>query len=172
MLGWIAATALVLVAVLFVGLSAAAIFGVPDRRELPGIFLLSTALLVVVSVGLAKSERLAKRERQVKLRRALLVCLAAALAFLVVQALALDGLVGEIEPKDSAMGPTAFVFVAVALHALHATAAVLWLIYITLRGFAGRYDHESRLGLILCAWCWHAMGVVWVVILAACLATV
>ena len=172
MLGWVAATTLVVAAVLAAGASVAAIIGIPGRRELPGLFLLSTALLVVVSVGLAKSEEFAKRERQAKLHHALLVCLAAALAFLVVQALALNGLVQEIAPKESAVGPAAFIFAAIALHALHVAAGVLWLIYVTLRGFAGSYDHESRLGLTLCAWCWHALGVVWIVILAACLATV
>lgn len=172
MLGWVAATTLVLAAVLAVGVFVAAVLGIPGRRELPGVFLLSTALLAVVSAGLAKAEEFAKRERQARLRQALLVCLAAALAFLVAQALALDGLVEEIAPNESATGPTAFIFVAVALHGLHVAAGVLWLIYVTLRGFAGRYDHESRLGLTLCAWCWHALGVVWMVILAACLATV
>ena len=57
------------------------------------------------------------------------------------------------------------VFVAVALHALHGIAALLWLVYATLRGFAGDYDHEYRFGLTACGWCWHALGVVWIAIL-------
>ena len=57
------------------------------------------------------------------------------------------------------------VFVAVALHALHGIAALLWLVYVTLRGFAGDYDHEYRFGLTACGWCWHALGVVWIAIL-------
>ncbi|MBA3311847.1 MAG: cytochrome c oxidase subunit 3 [Planctomycetaceae bacterium] len=172
MLGWIGVTIAVVAIAGTVGLAVTSLFGMPGRRDLPVAFLASTALLVVVSAGLAKAEGYAKRERQAKLRRALLTSLAAALAFLVVQALALTGLVREIAPTESATEPTAFVFAAVALHALHVAAAALWLIYVTLRGFAGSYDHECRFGLTACAFCWHALGVVWVVILAACLATV
>ncbi len=167
MLGWLGATVFVVaVAAVFERL-ATTFFGTLSRSDLAAAFLISTALLVAVSLGLAKAEGFAKRERQAKLRRALLASLAAALAFLVVQALALTGLVHEITPTNSATEPTAFVFVAVALHALHVAAAVLWLVHVTLHGFAGRYDHESRFGLTVCAWCWHALGVVWAVILVA-----
>lgn len=170
MLGWVGATIAVAIVASAIGLLVTLLFGTPDRQTLPVAFLISTALLVVVSVGLAKAESFAKRERQAKLRRALLASLAAALAFLIVQALALEGLFREISPAGATTQATAFVFVAVALHALHVAAALLSLIYVTLHGFAGRYDHEARFGLSLCGFCWHALGVVWMVILIACLA--
>lgn len=172
MLGWIGATAFVIAIASAAELLATTLFGTLERSELPAAFLVSTALLAAVSWGLAKAEGFAKRERQAKLRRALLASLAAASAFLVVQALALTGLVHEISPTNSATESTAFVFVAVALHALHVATAVLWLVFVTLHGFAGRYDHESRFGLTVCAWCWHALAVVWAVILAVVLATI
>jgi cytochrome c oxidase subunit 3 len=172
MLGWVGATAAIAALAGSAELLTVAIVGTPGRRTLPIAFLFSTLLLASVSGGLAKAEHFARREKQAKLRRVLIASLAAALVFLVVQSLALMGLVDEITPQEAALEPTAFVFVAVALHALHVAAAVLWLIYVTLRGFAGKYDHECRLGLTLCAWCWHALGVVWVVILMVFLAAV
>lgn len=169
MLGWVGATILVICVATGLGSLAITAFGTLERDQLPLAFLFSTACLVAVSVGLAKAESFAKRERQAKLRRSLAVSLIAALAFLIVQALALEGLVRQIAPDHAATEPTAFLFVAVALHAVHVSAAVLWLIYVCLQGVAGRYDHESRFGLTLCAWCWHALGIVWMAILTVCL---
>ncbi len=166
MLSWAGATVLVTCVAAGFGWLAVAAFGTLERRQLPLAFLFSTACLIAVSFGLARAESFAKRERQAKLRTALAVSLIAALAFLIVQALALEGLVQQITPEQSATESPAFLFVAIALHAIHVAAAVLWLIYVGLQSAAGRYDHESRFGLTLCAWCWHALGVVWVVILA------
>jgi len=166
-LGWFVATTFVLAAAGFCGLAIAAILGVPGPRSLPAAFLVSTLLLVLVSGGLAKAEEDAKREKQAQLRRNLVLALGAAVLFLAVQTIALSGLLRQMTPADAAIGPRTFVFVAAALHALHAAAALFWLVSVTLRGLAGRYDHEYRFGLTACGWCWHALGIVWLAILAA-----
>jgi hypothetical protein len=36
---------------------------------------------------------------------------------------------------------------------------------VTLGALADRYDHEYFWGVSLCAWFWHALGIVWVCIL-------
>lgn len=128
-------------------------------------FLTSTVLLVAVSVTLAIADRAAAREKQRALRFALGGSLAAAIMFLAVQGLALVELLRRMTPDDTPGSPRTVVFVAVALHALHGIAALCWLVYVTLRGLAGGYDHEYRFGLTACGWCWHALGVVWIAIL-------
>jgi heme/copper-type cytochrome/quinol oxidase subunit 3 len=166
-LGWFATTAAVLAAAAVCAAALETAVGPPGPRALPVVFLASTALLAVVSGALARAERSAKREKQPQVRANLVLALTAAALFLAVQATALTGLLRQMTPDDSAIGPRAFVFVAAALHALHVSAALLWLVYVTLRGFAGAYDHEYRFGLTACAWCWHALGAVWLAILAA-----
>jgi len=39
-------------------------------------------------------------------------------------------------------------------------------VYVTVQALADRYDHEYYWGVTLCAWFWHALGLVWCVILA------
>lgn len=165
--GWFVATAGVLGVAGLCGLGIAAAVGPPGPRALPAAFLASTLLLAIVGGGLAKAEGYARRERQPRLRAGLAVSLAAAALFLAVQGMALAGLLRQMTPADAAIGPRTFVFVATALHALHVAAATLWLVYVALHGFAGRYDHEYRFGLTACGWCWHALGIVWLAILAA-----
>lgn len=137
------------------------------RRALSVAFLTSTALLVVISWQLFRAEQYALHERQRSLHRALGVSLAAAILFLALQAAALSELLRSLLPDNSAIDPAAIVFVGVALHALHATAAVFGLVYVTLRGLAGGYDHEYRFGLTTCGWFWHALGVIWLAVLFA-----
>lgn len=132
---------------------------------LAGAFAVSSVLLVAVSAALAIADRSAAREKQNSLQPALAGSLAAAILFLAVQGLALTELLRRMTPEDTTGSPRTVVFVAVALHALHGIAALLWLVYVTLRGFAGDYDHEYRFGLTACGWCWHALGVVWIAIL-------
>ncbi|HEX6985479.1 MAG TPA: cytochrome c oxidase subunit 3 [Planctomycetaceae bacterium] len=171
-LGWFLASVAVAAAAGLCGRLLAAAVGDPRPSLLPAVFLASTALLAVVSGALARAEVYAKREKQPRLRAAIAAALAAAALFLAVQGTALWGLLGQMMPDDTAIGPRAFVFVAVALHALHAAAALLWLVYVALRGFAGGYDHEYRFGLTACGWCWHLLGIVWLAILTVFLAAV
>ncbi len=168
--GWFLAAAAASAVAALAAAGIVTTFGFPGPTALPAAFLVSTGLLAAVSGALARADAAAQREKQSRLRRSLAVALAAAILFLSVQAVALAGLLREADPSEGA-GPAAFVFVFAALHALHAAAAVFWLVYVALRGFAGRYDHEYRFGLTACGWCWHALGAVWLVILAVYSAT-
>lgn len=165
--GWFLSTAAALALAGLCSLLLGQTVGETGPRVLSAAFLTSTALLAVVSWQLVRAEHCAVREKQPALRVALGVSLAAAILFLAVQGVALSLLLAQRVPVDDAIGPRAFVFVVVALHALHATGAVFWLVYVTLRGLAGGYDHEYRFGLTACGWCWHALGVAWFAVLFA-----
>ena len=51
------------------------------------------------------------------------------------------------------------------LHVLHFTVAMMFLVYVMLRSFQDRYDHEYYFGVTVCTWFWHVLGIVWVAIL-------
>lgn len=139
----------------------------PDESlRFPAAFAVSTLLLCCGSAALSKAVAYVKRERQRLFRRALGAALLAGTLFVGVQSHALSQLIRQQVPDEVPTGAGAFVAVVVALHAMHFLVALLCLVYVTVQALADRYDHEYYWGVTLCAWFWHALGIVWCVILA------
>ncbi len=133
---------------------------------LPPAFWLSTLLLIAGSAALHHSLRLVRVEKQRPFRRFLLIALAAETLFVSVQSYGLWCLLqNQRVSSEASTGVHAFVFVFAVLHALHVTVSLLFLVFVTLRGFANRYDHEYYWGVTVCAFFWHFLGAVWICIL-------
>lgn len=144
------------------------IFPVPTRRpptQFPPAFLVSTGLLFIGSVSMSRARGFVRRERQQPFRRSLLLSLAAGTLFVTTQTYALTWLIRQQQPSEIVTGATPYVAVMAALHAMHFTIALLFLVYISVQAFADRYDHEYYWGVTVCAWFWHILGVAWMVIL-------
>jgi len=58
-------------------------------------------------------------------------------------------------------------FAFVAMHGLHFVVALLFVAFVLLRALADRYDHEYSWGVTFCAWFWHTLGIVWLMIMSA-----
>ena len=144
----------------------------PELPVLPPSFLISTALLAAVSFLLERAVWMVRRERQSPFRTSLLLALIVGGCFTSVQAWGLsslrlyEGAHPEFATDESA-GVNSFLFLFAFLHAMHVTVGILFLVLVTVRANADRYDHEYFWGVRLCAWYWHALGIVWLVILAA-----
>lgn len=136
----------------------------------PRVFWLSTVLLVCGSVALQRALGQVRVERQKPFRRALLVALLIGAAFVGVQIYGLWCLVRSRHSAEAAE-VNAFVVVLVALHALHFTVALLFLVFVTLNALADRYDHEYWWGVTVCTGFWHVLGAVWLAILAVFMIT-
>lgn len=132
-------------------------------------FLMSTAFLGFGSWSLHCSIQHVRIERQRPFRRWLLIALSAGIGFVSTQSYALWWLLQDYDPQQVATGATAFVFVFAALHGLHFTVALMFLVFITLHAFSDRYDHEYYGGVQYCSWFWHALGGVWLAILGTLL---
>ena len=137
-----------------------------EPTRFPAAFAASTLLLCCGSAALSRAVAYVKRERQRPFRRALGAALLVGTLFVGVQSHALSQLIRQQAPEEVPTGAGAFVAVVAALHALHFLVALLCLAYITVQAHADRYDHEYYWGVTLCTWFWHALGVVWCVILA------
>ena len=137
------------------------------QLQFPPPFFVSTALLIACSAALHLAVQAVRREKQPPFRRTLAVALASGTLFVAVQSYGLWWLVQGQDPEEASTGAASFVFVFAALHALHVTVALMVLVFVTLRGFDDRYDHEYHWGPIVCAWFWHVLGAVWLVILGA-----
>ena len=136
------------------------------RLTLPPVFWITTGLLAVASAELHYSVQQVRRERQRLFRRSLGMALIAGTLFVAFQACGLRFLMQNQIPDEVQTGSAAFVTMLVALHAMHLMLALLFLVWVTLSAFADRYDHEYYWSVSVCAWFWHALGAVWLVILA------
>jgi heme/copper-type cytochrome/quinol oxidase subunit 3 len=137
-----------------------------SRVGFPAAFWFSTPLLFIGSVLLHRATWEVRGERQPTFRRALLAALVVGALFIGVQSFGLWCLFGQQRPDEVATGAGAFVFVFSFLHGLHFVVALLFLVYVTVQALAGRYDHEYYWGVLVCGYFWHALGVLWMVILA------
>ncbi len=139
----------------------------PPGRLFPFAFWVSSLLLLTGSVMMSRAVYFVRIERQRSFRRSLLSALAIGGMFWGVQTYGLWVLMPHDRTAEAAQsGVNAFVLMLAAVHGMHFVVAVLFLSYITVRAMADRYDHEYYWGVTVCAWFWHALGIVWIGILA------
>ncbi len=139
---------------------------VPEEVRFPPLFYASSVLLGLCSVALHLAVQGVRREKQRLLRQALATALTLATLFVSVQSYGLWWLSQGQNPTEAETGVRPFVFVIAALHALHVAVALMVLVFVMLRGCEDRYDHEYYWGVLVCAWFWHLLGVIWLAILA------
>ena len=155
-------------ALLLCGLIAA--FGrLPSESPIlfPPAFAFSSALLLFGSFSLHQAIRFVKQEKQPQFRGWLLLSLATGTLFMGVQSYALWSMYpAERAAAEASRGVSAFVMCFATLHGLHFLVAVLFVAFVVSRCWGDRYDHEYYLGIQVCAWFWHTLGVVWLAILA------
>ena len=140
--------------------------GAPGEIRFPAVFWLSSGLLVVGSGALQRAIGQVRLEHQGPFRRALFVALGAGTLFVGLQTYGLWCLVHQQIPEQAQTGANAFITVLTALHGLHFTVALLFVVYVSLKAISDRYDHEYYWGVSVCAWFWHFLGVVWLGILS------
>jgi cytochrome c oxidase subunit 3 len=138
----------------------------PGVLEFPPALVLSTFLLAFASFSIQHALADVRRERQRPFRRNLFAALAAGTLFCSVQTYALYALMQNQLPDTAQLDASAFLIVMAALHAMHCCVAVLFLTYVTTRALLDRYDHEYFLGVTVCTYFWHALGAIWLIILA------
>jgi len=139
---------------------------VPGRVVFPVAFWFTTALLALGSGLLQHAKACVRLERQRPFRRSLLAALIAGTVFVGLQTYGLQCLARNQVPDEVQTGANAFITMLASLHAMHFSLALLFLVWVTLNALADRYDHEYSWAVTLCAWFWHALGIVWLCILA------
>ncbi|MBP2239220.1 cytochrome c oxidase subunit 3 [Sinorhizobium kostiense] len=130
---------------------------------LPGLLWVNTGVLALASLALHRTRIEAERQHDDAARTALLMALAAGLAFLVGQLFAWRTLVGSgyvlaNNPANS------FFYMLTGLHGLHIIGGLAALGRTIARVRLGALDRRARLLIELCAIYWHFMLVVWLVL--------
>lgn len=134
--------------------------------QLPWAFAISTVLLIVSSFAQHRGIGYVRLEKQRPFRKWLMIAVVIGTLFLALQSYGLWCLMASEVTTDTQTGVNAFVFVLAFLHALHVGVAMMVLVFVTLRGLTDRYDHEYFWGVIVCAFFWDALGLIWLFILA------
>ena len=140
--------------------------------HLPGILWLSTAMVLGVSVALARALGALRRERRSTFLAWVRISLVLGLGFLAVQAPAMVMLLAQhrgIQRQHVAL--YGLVFFLILLHALHVVGGMVALLLVNLRGTRGVYDHEHYLPVRHAAMYWHFLDIVWLVLFLTFLAT-
>jgi cytochrome c oxidase subunit 3 len=131
----------------------------------PPAFAVSTVLLVLGSALLQTASYHVRCERQRLFRRRMLQSLGVGIAFVVFQTQGLACLLPQKKAVyETGLGDGAFAFAL--MHGVHFIVALFFVVFVFLQGLAGRYDHEYSRGVTFCAWFWHALGIVWLAIVA------
>lgn len=134
--------------------------------QLPPAFGISTFLLLIGSLYLHRALGAVKAEKAALFRRSLVQGMSAGTLFVGIQIYGLWCLIQRQRPEDASTGANAFVVCLAALHGLHFTVALMFLCYVSVKGFAARYDHEYYWGVQVCTWFWHILGIAWLAIMA------
>lgn len=140
--------------------------GATDRLVFPPAFGVSTLLLVLGSWHLEAACRWVRIERQAWFRRNLVRALVCGIAFVSTQTYGLWCFLAQREIA-SLMGVRGGAFAFVVMHGVHFVVALLFVVFVLLRAIANRYDHEYSWGVVFCAWFWHALGILWFIIMGA-----
>ncbi|TWT34815.1 cytochrome c oxidase subunit 3 [Blastopirellula retiformator] len=125
----------------------------------------STLFMFGVGYSLHRAVAAIRFEKQVLFRRWLLSAGGLAIVFLVFQAIGLCRLLAEHQALGDNVQMYGLMFVLIFLHALHVIGGLATLAMITNRAWHGGYDHESYVGVAICADYWHFLDAVWVVML-------
>ena len=154
------------------GITLTARLAANTHAIMPTAFWISTALLAAGSATMQRAAWHVRFERHSSFCRLLLWSLAIGTLFVGVQTCGLWRLVLNQTPANSPLpesaetGANAFVVMVAGLHGVHFLVALLFLAWVTVNAFAHRYDHEYSWSVTFCAWFWHTLGIVWLVILA------
>ena len=135
------------------------------RFQFPQAFAVSTALLLIGSVTLQMASFNVRCERQRLFRRRMLQSLLIGIAFVAIQTQGLWCLLGQ-KGAAQTIGFRDGAFTFALMHGIHFVVALLFVVFVLLQALADRYDHEYSWGVTFCAWFWHSLGIIWLVIVA------
>jgi len=158
---WLAMVSMVM---MFAGLTSGYIVRQAESNwqvfELPSIFYVSTALLLLSSISIQFAFMGVKKNNFPQLRIGLLVTLGLGLGFAFTQfmswsALVQNGIFFTGNPSGS------FLYVLTGLHLAHLVGGIIFLMYVSTRSIQGKYTSGNYLPVELCTIFWHFLDGLW-----------
>jgi cytochrome c oxidase subunit III len=159
---WIAIVSIIM---LFGGLTSAYIVRQADGNwltfELPVMFYVSTAVILLSSVTMIGAVRSIRKNNVAGTRNALIATLLLGAAFVITQFMGWNDLVNQgIYFVGNPSG--SFLYVITGLHVLHLAGGIVFMMIVTGRSMAGKYHSGNTTAIKNCATYWHFLDILWV----------
>ena len=159
---------MVSMAMIFAGLTSAYVVrqGKGDwlKFELPQLFYISTAIIIISSVTMNWVLSSAKNNNYKNVKLASLITLILGFAFVICQFKAWGTLVDQkvffAGKYSNAAG--SYLYILTGLHLLHLIGGILALLLVWVKSLKNKYNSENLLGIKLCAIFWHFLDVLWI----------
>ncbi len=162
---WIGMVSMVM---LFAGLSSAYVVSHESAKwlkfELPHLFYISTAVIMLSSVTINSAVMAAKKNDLNGVKRFVLITLLLGIAFIFSQFKAWDFLVSQgIYFTGKTSNPSgSYLYALTFLHMLHLAGGLISLLVVWINAARKKYNSENLLGIQLCAIFWHFLDVLWI----------
>ncbi len=164
--------AIVSICMVFAGLTSAYMVRSGDpgwmHFDLPGIFYVSTAIILSSSLTMWWAYRSAQKDNYSGVKTGMLLTLALGIAFTLSQFSAWAILTdqGVFITGKSSNPAGSFLYVISGAHLAHLFGGLLVLIYVCIKSFKQIYHSKNLLGLQLCSIYWHFLDLLWVYLFA------
>lgn len=153
---------------LFAGLSSAYVVSHESSKwlkfELPQLFYVSTAIILLSSVTMNTAVMAAKKNNFAAVKRFALLTLVLGIAFIVCQFKAWDFLTSQgIYFTGKTSNPSgSYLYALTFLHMLHLAAGIISVFVVWVNASRKKYNSENFLGIQLSAIFWHFLDVLWI----------
>ncbi|HEX8516467.1 MAG TPA: cytochrome c oxidase subunit 3 [Bacteroidia bacterium] len=132
--------------------------------EMPQVFYISTAIILLSSVTMNWAVSSAKKNEFGNTRRAALITLLLGAAFVVCQVAGWNILYSQkiVFAGKYANASGSFFYVLTLMHMLHLFGGMIALIVVWIKSIQGKYNSENLLGIRLCSIFWHFLDLLWI----------
>lgn len=134
--------------------------------DMPQVFYISTAIIIVSSVTMNWAMASAKKNDLGGLKKASLITLLLGLAFVVCQVLGwgilYDQKIVFAGKYSNAAG--SFFYVLTLMHLLHLIGGTIAVFVVWIKSIQEKYSSENLLGVSLCAIFWHFLDILWILL--------
>lgn len=135
--------------------------GAGQPVELPSIFAISTALLVLSSFTMHAAYRAAKKDNLLQLRLFTVLTFVLGIAFLVGQLQGFSGLVANNVHFVGGSSIDSFTFVLPFMHGVHILAGLIFLLIILVKVFKDKVHSKNLVTMEMCTTFWHFLDGLW-----------
>jgi cytochrome c oxidase subunit 3 len=132
--------------------------------EMPQIFYISTAIIIISSVTMNWALASAKKNETRNIRLASLLTLLLGAAFVICQVMGWNVLYSQkiVFAGKYSNASGSFFYVLTLMHLLHLFGGMIALLVVWIKSIQGKYNSGNLLGVRLCAIFWHFLDLLWI----------
>ena len=132
--------------------------------ELPRLFYISTAIIILSSVTMNWALSAVKKNDLKNLKRATYFTLLLGISFIICQVNAWETLYSQnvVFAGNQSNAAGSFLYILTGLHLVHLVGGILALMVVWVKSLKEKYNSENYIGIKLCAIFWHFLDALWI----------